>query len=367
MPQSTTAPETKLKLSYISAAEVVPKNVRWLWDGFLPLGKITMVAGPGGIGKSTIAYDVASRVTTGANWPDGSKGTRPSNVLIWSAEDALDDVLVPRLIGANADLNRIRFPSKVRNEDKRSAFNPAKHMDHLCHDLRSERGEVRLLILDPIISVITGDTNQPNSVRSGLQPLADLAAEMDITILGITHLAKQSIGNPRSVTDSVIGSQAFTALPRMNWAVNWSQQHDSHAMVKAKQNITTPGGIKYAVVPVTVVSPRNDEHISTVCIEWGQPVKGTADDIFRAVREDNEARDSERQSPAEAFLTKELSDGRRRRKTELGELAKAEGISDTQLSYAKRKLGIEDEKLDGKHSFWFVPTAEAEQCANTPS
>ena len=110
-------------------------------------------------------------------------------------------------------------------------------------------------------------------------------------------------------------------------------------------------------------------HIRTTRVEWGESVNGSADEIFHGGLKDKETQGPKQKppSPAVALLTKELSSGKPRLATELKELADAQGISDTQLSYAKRKIGIADGKLDGKHSYWFTSSSEVEECTNTPS
>lgn len=347
--------ETRAEIKYICAADVSPKPIEWLWESFLPLGKMTLLAGPSGVGKSTILFDIAARVTTGEPWPDGSKGCAPGDVLIWSAEDEIDDTIVPRLMAAGANLQRIRFPDKVPAGEKERAFNPAIHMEKLRQDLRVGRRNTRLLVLDPIVSIISGNMNMANEVRNDLQPLVNLLRELGIAGTGISHLAKPSAGNPRNVTDSVIGSQAFTALPRMNWAANWSERHDAYVLAKGKQNITTAGGIKYSIVPATIPNPKLHKRISTTRIAWGDPVTEKADEIFRVKREDVETQKAVRQNPAATFLLERLPEGEEVPAKPLIELAAKRGISDDRLTRARNKLGISTQKTSNGAFYWSRP------------
>jgi AAA domain len=86
---------SKLKLKLMS--EVTPQSVQWLWPGRPAVGKLTMLAGDAGLGKSTLSTDIASRVSTGNAWPDGGRATCGS-VVVLSAEDGLADTLRPRLM-----------------------------------------------------------------------------------------------------------------------------------------------------------------------------------------------------------------------------------------------------------------------------
>ncbi len=95
-------------LVVLAASDVNPQPVNWLWEGWLPRGKLTILGGQPGQGKTTIAMALAARTTTGGQFPGG--GTcEPGNVLIWSTEDDPGDTLTPRLMAANADIKRIHF------------------------------------------------------------------------------------------------------------------------------------------------------------------------------------------------------------------------------------------------------------------
>src|SRR4051812_2969179 len=91
----------------VSAAEIQPRGVAWLWRGYVALGKVTVLDGRPGLGKSAMTLDVAARVSRGASMPDGTPGVRPANVILVTAEDDWADTVVPRLMAANADLGRI--------------------------------------------------------------------------------------------------------------------------------------------------------------------------------------------------------------------------------------------------------------------
>lgn len=101
MPQAL---PTKRSVELVRMAEVTEKPITWLWPGFVPLGKLTLLAGTGGTGKSTLAFSMASIVTTAGMWPDATRCNVAGNVLIWSSEDDPADVIKPRLLAMNADV-----------------------------------------------------------------------------------------------------------------------------------------------------------------------------------------------------------------------------------------------------------------------
>ena len=90
----------------VSLADVEPERVDWLWDGYLPLGKVVVLDGDPGVGKSTVSLDIAARISTGSPMPDGIR-RRKGTVLVLSAEDGLADTIRPRLDAAEADPARV--------------------------------------------------------------------------------------------------------------------------------------------------------------------------------------------------------------------------------------------------------------------
>ena len=111
----------------VNGADLTPEPVRWLWPDWLALGKLHILAGAPGQGKTTIALAVAATLTIGGRWPDGSR-CAPGNVLIWSGEDDPADTLLPRLIASGADRTRCYFVSGTRIDGEVESFDPARDM-----------------------------------------------------------------------------------------------------------------------------------------------------------------------------------------------------------------------------------------------
>ena len=141
-------------VALIDAASIAPESVRWLWEGFLARGKLHVLAGAPGTGKTMIALALAATVSSGGHWPDGTR-CKPGFVVIWSAEDDRADTLVPRLTAMGANLNNIGFVGDKSTRDGREPFDPAGDMPALMRAVAS-RGEIKLLIVDPIVSAVAG-------------------------------------------------------------------------------------------------------------------------------------------------------------------------------------------------------------------
>ena len=97
----------------VNAASIKPEPVSWLWDGWLARGKLHILAGRPGCGKTTLGLGLAATLTAAGRWPDGARCHQPGDVVIWSGEDDPADTLVPRLLAAGADLRRVHFVGSV--------------------------------------------------------------------------------------------------------------------------------------------------------------------------------------------------------------------------------------------------------------
>ena len=172
----------------LSATSVPAVRVGWLWEGWLARGKVHLLAGSPGTGKTTIAVSFCAAITAGGRWPDGAD-VEKGDCLIWSGEDGLVDTLVPRFLATGGDPKRLHFVNNVTERGQARPFDPALDMPKLeaaCRALPA----LRLIVLDPVVAAVSGDSHKNTETRRGLQPVVDLAAELDCAVLGITHLAK---------------------------------------------------------------------------------------------------------------------------------------------------------------------------------
>ena len=257
------------------ASDLRIEPVAWLWNSWLARGKLHLLAGAPGQGKTTIALSLAATVTIGGRWPDGTS-TTAGNVLMYSGEDDPADTLAPRLLAAGADLNRVHFISGTRIGGEDGSFDPARDMD-LLRDTMDSIGGIDLLIVDPIVGAVTGDSHKNTETRRGLQPLVDLAAACRCALIGITHFSKGGQGGDPS--QRVIGSVAFTALARVVLVaakVKGEDGEPSRILARAKSNIgPDDGGFEYHLDQVMVA-----EGIEASRVGWGKAVDGTARELL---------------------------------------------------------------------------------------
>ena len=184
------------------AASLTPSPVSWLWRGWLAQGKLHILAGAPGQGKTTLALSLAATITTGGCWPDGTRS--PSgNVVIWSGEDDPADTLLPRLLAMGADPHCVHFITGARVGSEVVPFDPARDMTQLL--AKAEQiGDVRLLIVDPIVSAVIEACNQAQA-RS---------AYADIVRCVEKAAQAQSINEAESLRD-VLLSVATPALAKV--------------------------------------------------------------------------------------------------------------------------------------------------------
>ena len=333
----------------VSGADLHPVPVAWLWRHWLALKKLHILAGAPGQGKTTLALAMAANVTIGGSWPDGTRCEK-GNVLVWSGEDDPADTLLPRLLAAGADRNRCYFVTGSRRAGEVVPFDPARDLNQLLARIE-EIGGVRLLIVDPVVSAVTGDSHKNTEVRRALQPLVDLAAACDCAVLGITHFAKGGQGTDPA--QRVVGSVAFTAVARVVLVaakVRDEQGEDARILARGKSNIgPDDGGFHYHLEQCEPLPG-----IQASRIAWGKAVEGSARDLLTDPDEGSEDKaDATAKDVAAEFLVEILKDGSAPSKHVEAE-AKAAGIAWRTVRRASDELGVKKRRLDGGW-YWFPP------------
>jgi hypothetical protein len=204
-------------------SKIESKPLRWLWPNRIPLGKLTIIAGDPGLGKSLLSLDLAARVSRGYSLPDGERAGA-GDVILVSAEDDPGDTIRARLEAAGADLERIHFlqGSFKHNDNGKSAFREFNlgDVEALADalDAIEEQGRtVRLIVIDPLSAFLGGvDDISNGEVRGVLRPLSELAARRGCAVIGISHLRK---GMSPVAIYRVTGSLAFVGAARAVYAV----------------------------------------------------------------------------------------------------------------------------------------------------
>jgi putative DNA primase/helicase len=289
---------------------------------------------------------LVASVTAGGRWPDGTRARR-GRVALWSGEDDPKDTLVPRLLASGANMSQVHFIGSVVSLEGKRSFDPARDVEPLKRELL-ELGDVRLLIVDPIVSAITGDSHKNAEVRRGLQPLVDLAALMRCAILGITHFSKGTAG--RDPAERVTGSLAFGALARVVLvaAKHKEESEDNKTkriLCRAKSNIgPDDGGFEYDLQQSEL---KAHPGIFASYVLWGNPVEGTARELLAVAEDMSDDGEGGSLGDAKRFLTDLLVDGPMSVKIVKAD-ADGAGYAWTTIRRAKDLLGIEAVKEGGR-------------------
>ncbi len=352
----TRAPLVTAGVTLVRADGIIPESIAWLWGGWLAQGKLEVLAGAPGTGKTTLALALAATLTTGGRWPDGTRAAL-GEVLIWSGEDTQRDVLVPRLIAAGADRSRVHFVASYTDErGKPRAFDPAVDMDALSDRLATMDPAPVLLIVDPLVSAVAGDSHNSHKnaeVRRCLQPLVDLAQARGIAVLGISHFSKGTQG--RDTTERVTGSLAFGALARVVLAAAKLPETEGggHLLVRAKSNLgIDSGGFGYHLVPQELPDYPG---ICTTAVLWGEALEGSARELLGRADAQGDPEEQTALEDAKGFLLAMLADGPVPAKQVKREADEA-GHAERTLKRAKAALWITVRKSEFHgHWEWSLP------------
>lgn len=350
------------KVKTTSAASIKPVAIRWLWPGWLAKGKLHILAGAGGTGKTTLLLGLIATITAGGRWPDGSHCSEPGNALIWSSEDDPADTLVPRLAAAGADLNRVHIiQGRTNAQGDADPFDPANDIA-LLRETAQKIGGVSLLMLDPIVSAVKGDMHKANDVRRALQGVVDFAEQNLCAVVGISHFAKGGAGT--SPADRVIGSQAFSALARTVLVAAKQEDSDQRVLARAKSNIgTDEGGVSYIIEPCDI-----GDGIEATRVQWGGVIEGSAREILGDVEATDDERLDDSDDPAEA-LRRILSAGPLTGK-DAKQLMTGNGYTQKQIRNARERLSVVTARTGfGSDTVvsWSLPQAQGEFALFQPS
>lgn len=324
-----------------SAADIAPEAINWLWTGWLAAGKFHILGGAPGTGKTTLAIALAATVSSAGRWPDGTKA-EAGNVLIWSGEDDPANTLVPRLIASGANLERVKFVTGTEGSGGNFPFDPAKDMKGL-RDAAQSWGNVRLLIVDPVVSAVAGDSHNNADTRRSLQPLVDLGAALNCAVIGITHFSKGTAG--RDPTERITGSIAFAALARVVMIAAKNEQVEagkpSRMLARSKSNIgPDEGGFAYDLRQIEL--PQHPGLITSHAV-WGVAIEGTAREMLACADATDEA-DGGALREGREFLNDLLANGPVSAKAVKAAATEA-GISFATVRRAKKAVGVVTEKM----------------------
>ena len=335
--------ETSAEVELQHYDRVERENVKWLVPGRVALGKLTLFVGEPGVGKSLAAIDLASRVSRGTRFPDGTPCAQ-GGVLILSAEDDPRDTIAPRLDAANADSRRVARVERVKvtlpdGTEAESPFNLERDLEKLEETLAKQPG-FKLILIDPL-SAYLGKINswRDTEVRSVLAPAAEFAARAGISIIGIMHMKKADADALLRVS----GSIAFVAAARAIWGFGPDpDDRTRRIMVPVKNNLAPLGtGLSYQIAANDSGSPF---------IVWDEhPCRVDANEVLGTATEEKRER-ALRRAEAEELLRELLAEGPMPQEKVEDEMKKAR-ISWGTVRRAKAHLHIKARK-DGMAGGW---------------
>lgn len=311
--------EQKIKLKMIRMSEVQSQEIEWLWYPFIPYGKLTIIQGDPGDGKTTMVLNLAAKLSKGEALDENMKVTEPVNVIYQTAEDGLADTVKPRLELAGADCERII----VIDESDKSLSMVDERLEQAI-----VRTGARLLILDPIQAHLGGgmDMNRANEARDMTKKLGALAEKTKCAIILIGHMNKAS-GNKAAYRG--MGSIDFFAVARSVLLVGRVEgESNTRAVVQIKNNLAAFGHPKAFALSEDGFKWLGDYEITVDEVLGGiTPKANKMEQAKQMLRELAETQS--------AVLSNEIFD----RANELG-------ISKRTLENAKKELGVQTRKIN---------------------
>ena len=314
------------------AAEIAPEAVLWGWRDRIALGALNLLVGDPGYGKSTLTIELVARASRGQL--EGDLFGQPVAVALVTAEDAVAQVVRPRLEAAGANLDRVHIVTVCRDGVTGGLVLPDDTVD-LAAQLQ-ETG-VRWLVVDPVVAHLPGsiDAHKDQHVRRAIAPLARLAEELHLAVVGIVHLNKTA--DTRAV-GRVSGSIGFVAAARSVLLLGpdpEEREGSTRILVHWKCNVGPLAPPLRLRVAGRVVQTQ-DAELRTSGIAWcGEATGVSARDILGGDAQDETSAVTE----ATEFLREMLADGPKPAK-EIRRAAREVGVSDRTLDRAKASMGI---------------------------
>lgn len=310
------------ELKLINMQDIKCERVEWLLYPFIPYGKITIIQGDPGEGKTTLVLQIIARLTKGESIID-EEAKPPVNVIYQTAEDGLGDTIKPRLVAANADCSKV-----LVIDDKDT---PLTMLDIRLEKAISETG-ARLVVLDPIQGFLGADVDmhRANEIRPVMKHIAELAEKYRCAIILIGHMNKCSMGKSAY---RGLGSIDFQAAARSVLIVG---------RIKDEPEIRVICQVKSSLAPeAKSIAFRLSEESG---FQWIGEYDISADDLLLGTAKGT------KQKAAMEFLENLLAGGKMPQ-TKIAELADEQGISNKTLRNAKKALGIQAVKA-GKQWCW---------------
>lgn len=309
----------KTELKMIRMSEIEAQEIKWLWYPFIPYGKLTIVQGDPGDGKTTMILNLAAQLSKGKCFEDGSGIDAPMKIIYQTAEDGLADTVKPRLEKAGADCEQILV---IDESDKSLSM-----IDERIEEALKTSG-AKMLILDPIQAYLGGgmDMNRANEAREMTKKLGMLADKYGCAIILIGHMNKAA-GNKAAYRG--MGSIDFFAVARSVLLVGRVVgESDIRAVVQIKNNLAEFGHPKAF-------------RLSDDGLDWIGDYEITVDEVLGGI-----APKANKLEQAKRLLMELAETNNMMLSGEILELAADEDISKRTMETAKKELGVKAKKIN---------------------
>jgi hypothetical protein len=270
------------RLRVLTASDITPKVARWLWEpepgyGRIPLGELSVIAGRGNVGKSPFCLWIAANLTRGTL--PGAHHDTPADVLVYASEDSREHTVVPRLIAAGADLNRVHFLAGTESDvDPDMPLSWTTDLPLIEQEITKRHAVA--LVIDPLVDVhrAGANTDRTDDVRAGLRPLVATAHRTRCTVLGIAHFNKKITGDLAALLS---GSHGLRDIARA--VIAFVKGPDGHFVLgQEKNNLGRSGDdiprLTYRMQPVMV--PIDGEQVSMPAFEITGECDATLSDLL---------------------------------------------------------------------------------------
>ena len=311
---------------------IQPKEITWLWQNWLPFGKIALLVGDSGLGKTTLAIDIAARLTSGRHMPLADTAITPimGSVLFQSQEDDLADTLLPRCISAGADLRKIE-----------SIEADGLNFDEDCGIIERHIQEInaRCVIFDPLQSFMgrNADMNRITDIRRLLSNLGSIAAKNDCVVLVIAHQNKAQGANE---LHRVFGSVDITATARSVMRISkCDSDPDMRIISHIKSSVSRPA-------PPIAFHINNDGQL-VYSVKYDSDGFGYGNGDIYEIPDDNSKR-----AKAVEIINSMLQNGPREG-TEIFKACNDAGISTRTVERVKQEMNVRSGREGGKR-VWYL-------------
>lgn len=319
--------DNKAELHLINMADVEATEVKWLWYPYIPYGKVTIIQGDPGEGKTTLILNLAALLSKGEKLPESEEKSEPINIIYQTAEDGLSDTVKPRLIAANAEHERITVIDEGISE--------LSFTDERLEQAIIET-KAKMVILDPLQAYIGAnvDMHRANEIRPVMKHLAEVAQKYECAVVLVGHLNK-AMGMKSSYRG--LGSIDIPASARSVLLVG---------RIKDNPTIRVMAQIKSSLAPEG--EPIAFELNKETGFHFIGKYDISVDDLL------NGTSTVSKLEQAENLLKDELADGNTVQQKSIQQRAKLRNISERTLNQAKKNLGVKSIRRENVW-YWQLP------------